>query len=917
MYEAKLIRSINSGRCFALLGSGPSNEMGYKSWGDLSTVVYQTIIKQGHKIDEDSYDRYLKDKKYPELFRQAERDIGRKDLIALVKRILPPDKKGSDLLYSILTKWPFPCYLTTNYDNEIGEHLESLGVHYDTLRNRQQDFYPIRDGATNHILKLHSDLDHPEEVVLTSQDYDTFSTDPKYDYFRKRLLIIFNTFDVLILGHSLYDPDLQLILKFAKHIGDRDRPIYLIGANFTPAMEREFDEQYNIKVIGYDNTDGTHSKLRNLIKQADKWIISRNTGKPKEEFLRPPEDEIQNASAIYLFRKLQLLGQAEYLCPLALSALRDAEKNGLKFEDLFSKCHLTNLSISQEEYKKVILDGLASLIKDDLITQKGDCYYISPEGIEKVDEVRSIRESETNQAFGQFIVEVKRIFPAIQFEQEQQLKKLAENAVVNSFSQRGLVLANKVFAKQTANPDELSDIFEIVSKIAKEIPVAELASAFIESMHRFLINPNDPQKNYLASLSQGYFLYHFLGLDPRLTQIHYEVLAQTMWLCDSSILLPLAAAHCHNHEYAKELFELLKKSKTLVFTTSNLLEESWKHLEWAMNFVRISGIDSPEFLRLALVKGSYKQNLFIDGYINLASDGRVSTFKEYLDLIFGAAITKPSFENIFNRYGIKTLHLTDIEGFVEQDWGELEEVKHKVQELREQNGTFHSELQVSSEAEVWLIIHKLRINKYKLPVVPKDLENIYFISQSRLLDRITPDTKVITWTPEAVYRYLSSFPNSQMNPDLLQQCMVNEYFYAGISFIDESKYRRFFGPSIEQAKISFDNEKAALINKSEQISINFDDLSSKFDAIPDLEKPFFMAQLGWRVASLREVTSESYKQRALAAEEQLKNVPNVITPKKVIKVIERQEASRIKHQKDPKYLSKKLKQAKKRLRKKK
>lgn len=119
--------------------------------------------------------------------------------------------------------------------------------------------------------------------------------------------------------------------------------------------------------------------------------------------------------------------------------------------------------------------------------------------------------------------------------------------------------------------------------------------------------------------------------------------------------------------------------------------------------------------------------------------------------------------------------------------------------------------------------------------------------------------------------------------------------------------------SIEQAKISFNKERKSLIEKEEKTIVNLDVISSNFDKTPDLEKPFFMAQFGWRVAEKRGEIAEGYKARALAAEEELKNTDPVVIAKKMRKEIVRQESARIRHQKDPKYLSKKLRQAKKRL----
>ena len=124
MFDKHLIRKINKGRCFVLIGSGPSCEVGYPSWKRLADLTYAEVKKRCSVSDPRSYEKYLRDKKYPEFFRQAERDLGnRSALIDVIKPLLKPPTEKKGILYDLLSKWPFACYLTTNYDDEIANHL--------------------------------------------------------------------------------------------------------------------------------------------------------------------------------------------------------------------------------------------------------------------------------------------------------------------------------------------------------------------------------------------------------------------------------------------------------------------------------------------------------------------------------------------------------------------------------------------------------------------------------------------------------------------------------------------------------------------------------------------------------------------------------------------------------------------------
>ena len=82
------------------MDDGPSCEVGYPSWQRLAELTYAELTKIGRVSDSKSYEKYLADKKYPELFRQAERDLGdRIALINLIKSLLTPPARNQGVLY--------------------------------------------------------------------------------------------------------------------------------------------------------------------------------------------------------------------------------------------------------------------------------------------------------------------------------------------------------------------------------------------------------------------------------------------------------------------------------------------------------------------------------------------------------------------------------------------------------------------------------------------------------------------------------------------------------------------------------------------------------------------------------------------------------------------------------------------------
>ena len=922
MFDKRLIENINNGRCFVLVGSGPSCEVGYPSWHKLAKQTYEELKNRGCVSDFKSYEKYLKEKKYPELFRQAERDLGsREALVNLLRPLLNPTEKKQGVLYGLISKWPFASYLTTNYDDEIKTYLDRSNEHFQVIRNCPEDFYSWRDGASHLIQKLHSDLDHPSEVILTSADYRRVYVDDAGQYFREELCNVFKTFDIFIIGHSLADPDIDYILQLAQQRRGPQHPIYMVvgvaDENLSKADEQEFLEKYNIVLVKYSNPDGTHSELQRMLKTADRFIVPRQGFRGSSRIDSRPKEEIESAIAIFLYRRLQGIQATDYLSPLILSGLDSANAGGTMAKDILSLPVIQNLMMG-ESNGEAIDQTISDLIQQGLVSATNENIRITDDGRTKVQEYQAIRKTERNQAYGQFRLDLKNICGSLKDPQLCQCQRLAEEVIVASFANRGSTIANKIFSGQSARPEELSDVFGYISDRAVEIENKEIRAAFVEAMYQFLVEPNSPQRKYLASISQGYFLYHLLGLDPKFCEAQKDIFQKTLWFCDSSVILPLIAAGCHNHDYAVELFQALADENALLYTTPNLLEEAWKHFQWALDFMETNGNKSPELLRAALVKGNYKQNLFLDGYIRLSADGKVGTFNEYRELIFSngksdwASFTKTVLRDV---EVLRVINISELDGFVQDDWGEIEHVKNKIQKEREDRGTYRSSLQVRSEAEVWTLLNNLKSGKYLV----EDLENverIYFVSQGRIIDLVFQPEDVVTWSPESLYRYLSALPGRQINPDLLQQCMLHEYYYAGISFIDKERYEHFFGPSIDAAKAFYEEERDSYIEELEDKSTK--DIDAAFERTPDLEKPFFVAPMGWQLLEESKRKEELAIQRAREAEKKVKQLES--ERDKAWKTREsrrqEQEAATLRNLQDSKHVRKRQRQARKRARKK-
>ncbi len=443
-----------------MIGSGPSAELGYPSWQKLAEAVLAFLQEQGTPIDQAAYEACLNKKQYPELLAQAEFDAGgRRKLVDILKALLVPKYSRPGAIYDILTRWPFACYLTTNYDNEIDAHLQRAGTHFQTLLNTADDLRKIRADANHLIIKLHADLQHPNDAVITSADYKKFFTDATGDYFRTKLRSMLKMFDTVIIGHSLSDPDINFVLQQAQQTANPGRPIYLIATGLNSIQVREYYQNYNIIAIPYDNPDGTHDRLRRLLATAGKFVRSQN-GQASFSFHIDPR-EAEAATSIFIFRRLKALSAAsnnsstEYLGPVIINTL-------LEHHEIQSIGSLTAIkpfsSIADVSGKELLTKSLDDTLGDLTaggLLEKDWPLKLTAKGQEQALQVRGTRELERQQAYGQFSITLKHRFTNIQPDVDVLATELLEQCILEAFRQHGLSMANAIFGDQNAGPEDL------------------------------------------------------------------------------------------------------------------------------------------------------------------------------------------------------------------------------------------------------------------------------------------------------------------------------------------------------------------------------------------------------------------------------------------------------------------------------
>jgi hypothetical protein len=152
------------------------------------------------------------------LFFEIERS--RHQLVEAVRNSVQVNRRPSPMLRA-LAELDFPLVITTNYDQLLESALAAAGKH-----PRVAVYTPELEPTTDYrdptpespvVFKIHGDIDHPESLVVTDEDYIQFvlrmSNKDPYDPVPLTLKFYLTGWTTLFVGYSLLDYNLRLLFK--------------------------------------------------------------------------------------------------------------------------------------------------------------------------------------------------------------------------------------------------------------------------------------------------------------------------------------------------------------------------------------------------------------------------------------------------------------------------------------------------------------------------------------------------------------------------------------------------------------------------------------------------------------------------------------------------------------------------------
>jgi hypothetical protein len=168
--------------------------------------------------------------------------FGRTQLVEEMYKMLLVGVAEPGPAHLAFARLPFDIVATTNFDDLLEVAYVDVGRFPQVVMYESQ--LPVKDTADDpvQLLKVHGDINFPDRIIFTEQDYDTFiARYPLYVTYLASLLI---TRTPLFIGYSVSDYDFRQIWEIiGDRLGQLRRLAYAIEVNASPSAIARFQRR--------------------------------------------------------------------------------------------------------------------------------------------------------------------------------------------------------------------------------------------------------------------------------------------------------------------------------------------------------------------------------------------------------------------------------------------------------------------------------------------------------------------------------------------------------------------------------------------------------------------------------------------------------------------------------------------------
>ncbi len=284
-------------------------------------------------------------------------------------------------------------------------------------------------------------------------------------------------------------------------------------------------------------------------------------------------------------------------------------------------------------------------------------------------------------------------------------------------------------------------------------------------------------------------------------------LSDSLFLIDSSTLIPWLATGSVGSDAATHLLKRLQDAGALIATTSTLMSEIAEHARWAQRTVAAAGgVQATPVLEAATGRAGIKSNAFLEGYLRNYGGGHSSaSFDTYL-----AACLKrpPASSNISDAHvaaalkdkGVCIVDFDDVSSEDSSVVADCAMYEDRIRERRKGAASFRHDRQVLAEAQATVLVERARGGNLAW-ISGRSVSNGQFISNTAMLNQIAKSPLPVTMRPESAISWLATLqPTSKEDSKAIISELLWELEERRMNIVDQASLLATFGPLVAAAQ---------------------------------------------------------------------------------------------------------------------
>ncbi|QUO20764.1 SIR2 family protein [Clostridiaceae bacterium Marseille-Q4143] len=286
-----------------------------------------------------------------------ESEFSRTKLIEVLARELYVNQLKPGKTHRTFCDLYFGTICTTNFDFLIEQTLNEKQIPFSMIVSEER--LPISTHETTKLIKLHGDFNHPERMVITEYDYDTYVE--KNKILSTYISNLFITKTLLLVGYSFDDNDIRTLWQIiGSRLGKLSTPAYVVLVDASSIEIARF-ERRNIKVINLPGNKADYPNILNEFFTEIKQVIADKmpeqimfTNEKASEELKMPEEDSRLCFISAPYQRLAFIKDLLYptlynngISPITLDeAIMPGEIMTRKVDMLISKTAMAILDLS-------------------------------------------------------------------------------------------------------------------------------------------------------------------------------------------------------------------------------------------------------------------------------------------------------------------------------------------------------------------------------------------------------------------------------------------------------------------------------------------------------------------------------------------------------------------------------------------